>query len=369
MRLRLRSRLCAIDLFAPEIALPIGALVFLGIGLYSTKIFPDLSASPRGILVYLLGISAYLIGIKLVSRIEIKKNVVLSNVLIGLSALLVTLFLWVNNMPWVIGPLLPLMVLYAWKNKERAAYPLIVSGLGLFLLNLYVYGVPIIDNALRAQGFNLLWISSIGLFLLGYVMRLERASPREIVLLTCSGLLFLLGGYRGPIILLILNMLIMLYYRETLKNRHLALAIIALVTFTILFGWYQQNLGMDPTTLIAHRLGYTYHRYDQIVNVLSPLGPGQVLTQADPRYAIGELTTDHWRSTNSALFGIVWADSGIVGLLAVFTGLGAATKVLFSRRNGLYSLWLAYLLLAIEAGVDLNYVMLAPSLLGLLYRK
>lgn len=350
-------------------AFPVGALLFLGVGLAATSVFPDLSASPRGILIYLLGLACYLAGLKLVSRIDIRKDLALSNVLIALSGALVTLFFWANDQAWVVGPLLPLALLYFWKNRERCAHLLMVSGLTLYLVNLYIYGIPILDNTLRATGFNPLWVVSLGLFLLGYVLRLESASMREVAALTCLGLLFLLGGYRGPIILLILNLVMMLYYRETLENRHVLIAIAALVLFTIVFGWYQQNLGMDPLTLIAHRLGYTYHRYDQVVNTLSPLGPGQVLRHQDPRYMIGELTTGHWRSTNSALFGIVWADSGIVGLILLFAGLGMATGLLFSRRNTLYCLWYAYLLLAIEAGIDANYAILAPSLVALIYRE
>ncbi len=349
------------DKLEPEIIFSLVAIGFLMISILGAMVYPYYKITRISVLLSLLATVMFIAGVKFARELEINANAVL-----GLIALAASPYL--ANKPSYLAPfLLGLSAVYLIKRQpERLALLMLASGTVLFLAYIWLNGIPLINQSLRAGGYTPPWAAALALYLLGFNIRAYKASKKEFLLLSLLGLaVFLLGGYRGALMLIAASGLAAAYYRGFLDlkmSSAIAFAAIALILFA---GMQSSGLGLGPAGLFLNRAAFTSSIADRIFHS-EPLGM-QLWLEKNPRFAIGELFVGHAKSINAGLFGFLWLTGGYLSLMFGMLFIGMGIGYIYKKREAFpaaYSVGLAYLLLSIEAGLDFNSIL---YLLGLAY--
>lgn len=349
------------DFFSPRVFFPVSALFFLLAGIIGAGFFPQFQIPFVVVLLHFLGIAIFLAGTFSAGRLE----KVFGNQWIVLSVFSVLLlyFSYLNFRSYYYLALLAPVVLYCLRKYcEKLGYPLVLAGALLFLANLRSVGIPLLNPALRDGGYTFVWAFSILLFLLGFGLRLQVAGKREIFLLSLFGAVLLaLGGYRGPIILLVVSALACAHHRKLLDFKKIVPFFILLLLFVGIMGWFVAKPVVDPVQLLFFRASYT-NWIEGAILTDSPLWGfkgGKMWFEPNPRFSIGETFAGKHRSITGGFFGSLWFDSGIAGFVLGSFLAGAMLQTIYIKRKlapAIYWLALAYLTLSIETGLDFVYL-------------
>lgn len=349
------------DFFSPRIFFPVSALSFLLAGIIGAGFFPQFQIPFVVVLLHFLGIGLFLAGTFSAGRL----GKVFGNQWIVLSAFF-TLLLYFSYLNfrsyYYLALLAPVVLYYLRAYRERLAYPLVLAGALLFLANLYSVGIPLLNPVLRDGGYTFVWAFSILLFLLGFGLRLQAAGKREIFLLSLFGAFLLaLGGYRGPIILLVISTLACAHHRKLLDFKRTVSLFFLLILFVAFMGWFVTKSFLNPVQLLFFRAAYTNWIEGSILTESPVLGVkgGGMWLDVHPRFSIGEIFANKHRSITGGFFGSLWFDSGIAGFVLGSFLAGAILQTIYIKRKlapAIYWLALAYLTLSIETGLDFVYL-------------
>ncbi len=349
------------DFFSPRIFFPVSALLFLLAGIVGAAFFPQFHIPPLVVLLHFFGIALFLFGTFSAGRL----GKILGNGRLVLSVFSVLLlhFSYLNFPDYSYLALLAPVALYLIrKHVDVLPYPLMLSGAFLFLANLYLTGIPLLNPALRDGGYTFLLVFSILLFLLGFGLRIQVAGRHELFLLSLFGVgLLALGGYRGPVILLVVSALACAYHRKLLDFKKIVPFFILLLLFAGIMGWFVARSGLAPVPLLLHRAAYTSWIEGSIFLGSPSYGSkeGKMWLETNPRFGIGEAFAGKHRSINGGFFGSLWFDSGVFGFIAGSFLVGAAMQTIYAGRKiapAVCWLALAYLALSVETGLDFAYV-------------
>lgn len=349
------------DILAPEIVFPLVAIGFLAISLIGAKVYSYYTVTGFSVFLSLAATAVFIAGARFARELEINERLALGLILLAAIPYLA------RNMDYIVPFLLGLSAVYLIKREpERLAFLMLASGTVLFIAYVLLNGIPLIDQSLRAGGYTPLWAAALALYSLGFNIRAYKAGRKEFLLLALAGLaVFLLGGYRGALMLIAASALFAAYYRGFLDLKvSSAVALAALILITIA-GMQASSLGLSPAGLFLNRAAFTSSIEDRIMRS-EPAGMGLWL-EKNPRFAIGEIFVGHAKSINAGLFGSLWLTGGYVLLMGGMLLIGMAAGYMHKKRENFpaaYSIGLAFLLLAIEAGLDLNAIL---YLLGLVW--
>ena len=361
MSLSILSKIKKADPLAPEIIFPFAALGFLAISLLGARMYPYYTISPQTMLFCSLSIMVFIGGAIFARELELNENIPLAlMVLISIPYLS-------ENISYLALIVLALPVLYLVKKRsDKFAIPLLLSGILMFLFFLHANGIPLIEQSLRSGGYTAQWAFGLSLFLIGLNIRICKAGRKESLLLTLLGLsIFLLGGYRGALILIAASAMTTAYYRGFIEVKAVAGPLLFTFLLVILAGAQASDLELDPVDLLVNRAAFTSSIGDKIMS--NPAVGMHLWLEKDPRFRIGELYVGYSKSINAGLFGFLWLTGGYLSLMLGMLMLGIAFGYLHKKRSNFpaaYSLGIAYLLLSIEAGLDMAFLL---SLLALTY--
>ncbi len=361
MKLPVFSRDKKIDLLAPELLFPIAALAFLALSLLSSKVYTYYNVGPLAIILSVVSILLFIAGAVFAKELEINETHLLAVLILLLAPYLL------SNPEYIVPAGIGLLLMYLIKKRpERLAVPMLISGLGLFLFFLHTSGIPLLEQSLRASGYTSFWMISFSLFLMGLNIAIYNLGKKEFFLLTLLGLaVFLFGGYRGALMLIAASAMIAGHYRGFLDLKTLAGVLLVSIGLVALAGAQSSSLDLDPARLLLNRAGFTSSIADKIIGS-EPLGV-QLWLEKRPKFTIGEMYVGHPKSINAGLFGSLWITGGYFSLMFGMFFLGIASGYLYRKRPGFpaaYGLGIACLLLSIEAGLDMVFVL---SLTGLMY--
>jgi len=349
------------DKLAPEIVFPLVVTGFLTLSIIGARIYPYYKITSVSVFLSIMATIVFIAGVKFARELEMDANAALLLIALAASPYLA------HNPQYIAPFLLGLSAAYLIKRQpERLALPMLASGTIIFLAHIWMNGIPLIDQSLRAGGYTPPWAAALALYLLGFNIRAYKAGKKEFILTALFGLvLFLLGGYRGALMLIAASGLAAAYYRGFLGLKISSAIAFPAIALILLAGMQASNLELGPAGLFLNRAAFTSSIADRIFHS-EPLGM-QLWLEKNPRFTIGELFVGHAKSINAGLFGSLWLTGGylllMLGMLLIGMGIGYIHK----KRDAFpaaYSVGLAYLLLSIEAGLDFTSMI---YLLGLAY--
>ena len=332
-----------------------GCAAFLGLAVLGTLQFSWLSfPSPLSLAIYFLGTALVVGGYFLGKRVKVPPLPLLWGVL-----LLVVLSLYLYPLYGARGLVAAFFLIAALVAVVEGlpGKELFTIGAAGMLVNFYFSGVPLLEPASRG-GYTSLGAVSLVLLLLG-INQLAQGDDRKFKLFFAAGLaLAVLTAYRSVVVLVALTPLITRNHVRKIEPRKWAIIGASLALVVLLVGQINAFEGEEnPLLLVTRRAGFTYERFDQIVNTLTP-HPG-LWFEGEPRYVIGQLTLGEHKIINAGLYGFMWLDGGVVELVlgSILAGFGLG----HFRRNRemiapFYSMIIIYFLLSIEAGFDLVYL-------------
>ena len=339
----------------------IGSLAFLALALLGSLLFAWIDV-PSG-----LSVGIYLIAVALINvSYYFGKGVQLRDCLIPLFLFFFVGVLFFSRIFGAAGILAAYLatcgLVFLVVCREKVVYPLLALGAVLVLLNMYLRGVPLLDPALRAQGYSILSVLGFALYLVGLNLYADQKKGGLMLPLVFGIFLSLLLGYRSAVALVVLSVLIALSFRRTFEPKKVGIILGALLVLVLLLGQFNAFQGEEnPLLLIPRRAGFTYERYGDIVNSLGTYdAPGSLWLAHQPRRIIGVVTLGEYKIINAGLFGFLLLDGGLLELAVGCALMGMWLGYLYQNRlrvRPFYGLLLIYFLVSIEVGLDIVYLM------------
>lgn len=343
----IKSNILSNDLFNPLIVIVLFSL-FLLLGLKAV--------SNSLCITILIGIISFIIGANIFPRYFLKKN---SEPIrfnpediysIGFCLLITGIIFFIINIAYVKGiPLLQPTLRYSLKAALTMPVFLIIPGIGM-MESYYIY--------LKNNGF------------------LKRSQVRfRFIILNLIGILLLLFlAYRTPILALLLIMVIIGYYGDSISiNEVIVVGLIGLIGI-ITIGYMRSLSEMlitsntNPFYTLQNRATFTLNVLDLLTLLSGNFGimhGGFILkslpgSDFGPRMMVGQLIS--WRSgvtITPTIIGPMLIDFGkigvAIGMCLIGFILGIGYKILKSSKDyfyiGLYALLLTYTILGIETGI------------------
>jgi len=241
--------------------------------------------------------------------------------------------------------------------ERRPGERLVALGIGTLLVNFYYNGVPLLEPSTRGA-FTALGALGMLLLILGINILADKKDRKVWWFFGVGLVLAALTGYRSTILFLGISTLITVSFWKEIEWKRLVLYGIALLVIVIVIGQINAFVGEEnPYLLVTRRAGFTYERYDQIVNTLSPV-PG-LWFAPEPRYVIGEITLGEHNLINAGIFGFLWLDGGLLEVILGSVLIGLALGQIRRDRDVIrpfYGMIWIYILVAIDSGFDIIYL-------------
>lgn len=237
---------------------------------------------------------------------------------------------------------------------------IILQALNLVLMG----GIPLLNDVLRSNATTNLWRIAYPLFLIAInLLFVKEYKKRYLILVAIGVLLFGLNGYRTSVMGILISVFITLYYTNKINRKIGILFICAIAVGLVAIGFIatqsiaNQHWMLNPVELIFYRAGFTLEVFERII----PLGAttdGHVLSMifssGSPRTFIGQYVLSDNVCLTSTLFGPVYLDFGMIGLLIQMFIIGVILKLLHNYKKGVgiafYSIILTHTLIWIETG-------------------
>lgn len=249
--------------------------------------------------------------------------------------------------------------------SEKLILILVIIALILQTLNMVLLGgIPLFNSVLKSNATTDIWRIAYPLFLIMINLLLAKYYDRKYLLLVVIGaVIFGLNGYRTSVIGILGSSFITLYYLKKISKKF-GIIFIAIMAIGMLAVGYiasqsiaSQHWTLNPVELIFYRAAFTLEVFEKII----PLGGtthGHVLSMifssGSPRTFIGEYVLHYTVCLTSTLFGPVYLDFGLIGLIIQMLFMGTFLQLVHKLKKGLgvaiYSIILTHTIIWIETG-------------------
>lgn len=252
--------------------------------------------------------------------------------------------------------------------SEKVLLYLVLIALFLQILNLVtIGGIPLFDSVLKSNATTILWRISYLLFLPAMNILLAKDYKRRYLILVLIGaIVYGLNGYRTSVIGVLGSAFITLYYIKKI-NKKIAFLFIALIAVCFVVIGYiasqsisNQHWMLNPIQLIFYRAAFTLEVFEKILT-LGGTTHGHIISMifssGSPRTFIGEYVLHYTVCLTSTIFGPVYLDFGLPGLIIQMFFLGVFLKIINEIAKlkkgigiGIYSIIMTHTLIWIETG-------------------
>ncbi|ADC70360.1 Protein of unknown function DUF70 [Methanocaldococcus sp. FS406-22] len=240
-------------------------------------------------------------------------------------------------------------------NKKVFTDFLFVVGILSFILILLKYGaIPILDYDVRMK------INSEPLRLIATGALIYASIENKIYFIVAFILLILLG-YKAGVLMLFIAYFV--YRRRSLK--HLIFYYIGLLIFLGIMGKIillssNQNWNLNPIELLCYRAYFDLYVLSKIIesNILTL---GKITLTPNGEHLIGELLFRYPHNITTTLFGTIYLDFGIFGILFAIL-LGAVSKFIYEGDKKLYAIYASLLLAYCDIGINYGFLIVLSLL-------
>ncbi len=233
---------------------------------------------------------------------------------------------------------------------------LFVVGILSFILILLIYGaIPILNYKVRME------INSEPLRLISMGALIYASIENKIYFIVAFILLTLLG-YKAGVLMLFIAYFV--YKRLSLK--HLIIYYVGLLIFLGIMGKIillssNQNWDLNPIELLCYRAYFDLYVLSKIVesNILTL---GKIALTPNGEQLIGELLFGYPHNITTTLFGTIYLDFGIFGVLFAIL-FGFISKFIYEGDKKLYAIYASLLLAYCEIGINYGFLIVLFLLL------
>ncbi|MFQ5815443.1 MAG: oligosaccharide repeat unit polymerase [Candidatus Hydrothermarchaeaceae archaeon] len=343
------SWLVGVGVFNPMFIFPLAFVAFVGLGAYRISTLALVSIG--------LGIASFLAGVSMARRLEFKE-VYLDGISRRLAVFLLGFGVFFLFLDLLYVDAIPLLKPLA-RRYLNVTYTMMAS----LTVPGSIIAVALIGNQMREGGITK-----------------DRARTYAVFITIATTLLMSLLGYRTQMLVSLLGCTIAMYYTGIVGITEIVLTFLFSLLGITSFGYLralQQGTSVGFLEVVGKRVALTLSIYDWLANRFWFFGanrgsvalatfssflpiPGPRL---GPRTIVARMFGVRGVSMTSTLFGTVFIDFGIPGIIAFALGLGlllgAAHRAVMLTRSTLataiFSLLTAYALVGIETGlVDFN---------------
>ncbi len=237
---------------------------------------------------------------------------------------------------------------------------LILQGLNIVLIG----GIPLFNSVLKSNATTNIWRIAYPLFLIMLNILLAKYYNRKYLLFIVLGaLIFGLNGYRTSVIGILGSSFITLYYLDKISKKMGIIFISIMVIGFMAVGYIasqsiaNQHWTLNPLQLVFYRAAFTLEVFEKIIP-LAGSTHGHILSMifssVSPRTFVGEYVLHYNVCLTSTLFGPVYLDFGLIGLIIQMILIGGFLELLNKLKKGIgvgiYSIILTHTLIWIETG-------------------
>jgi uncharacterized membrane protein len=218
-----------------------------------------------------------------------------------------------------------------------------------------IYGaIPILDYDVRMK------INSEPLRLIATGALIYASIENKIYFIVAFILLILLG-YKAGVLMLFIAYFV--YRRISLK--HLIFYYIGLLIFLGIMGKIillssNQNWDLNPIELLCYRAYFDLYVLGKIIES-DIMALGKITLTPNGEQFIGELLFGYKHNFTTTLFGTIYLDFGIFGILFAML-LGVVSKFIYEGDKKLYAIYASLLLAYCEIGINYGFLVVLSLL-------
>ncbi|MDO5860262.1 oligosaccharide repeat unit polymerase family protein [Methanobrevibacter sp.] len=249
--------------------------------------------------------------------------------------------------------------------SEKLLVILVIIALILQTLNMILIGgIPLFNSVLKSNATTNIWRIAYPLFLIMVNILLAKYYNEKYLLLVVLGaLIFGLNGYRTSVLGILGSSFITMYYLKKISKK-MGIIFIAIIVIGILGVGYiasqsiaNQHWTLNPIELVFYRVAFTLEVFEKIIT-LGGTTHGHILSMifssGSPRTFIGQYVLHYDVCLTSTLFGPIYLDFGLIGLVIQMFFMGAFLQLVHKIKEGIgvgiYSIILTHTLIWIETG-------------------
>lgn len=249
--------------------------------------------------------------------------------------------------------------------SEKLLLILVLIALILQTLNLILLGgIPLFDSVLKSNATTNIWRIAYPLFLITMNILLAKYYNRKyLILILLGAIIFGLNGYRTSVLGIMGSSFITLYYLDKISKKFGIIFILVIAIGIMAVGYIasqsisSQHWTLNPLELIFYRAAFTLEVFEKII----PLGASthghilsMIFSSGSPRTFIGEYVLKYTVCLTSTLFGPVYLDFGLIGLVIQMLFMGLFLELVYKLKKGIgvgiYSIILTHTIIWIETG-------------------
>ncbi|HID47471.1 MAG TPA: oligosaccharide repeat unit polymerase [Methanothermococcus okinawensis] len=179
-------------------------------------------------------------------------------------------------------------------------------------------------------------------------------------------ILILLLGYKAGILILIISFLLYNYYLKRISLKGIVISILGLIVLLavmakiiLLSSGQQWSVGV--LEILSYRAYFDIKVLEKIVDYPTPT-LGKILLNPEGEKLIGELLFGYSHNFTSTMFGPVYLDFNIYGLLFA-TLLGLFSRFIYKGDKRIYCIYAAILLSMCEIGINYGFLIVTFTML------
>ena len=181
-----------------------------------------------------------------------------------------------------------------------------------------------------------------------------------------SFIILTLIGYKAGILILCVSFLIYRYKTKRIPIKWLVISCIGLIIFlSIMAKLILQSSGQEwkigALGILSYRAYFDMLVLEKIINYPNFM-LGNIVFNPVGEKSIGEVLFNYSHNITSTMFGPIYLDFGMFGLLFAFL-LGMASKVIYNGNSKLYAIYASILLSMGEIGINYGFLIVLLLLL------
>ncbi|AIJ06177.1 O-antigen polymerase [Methanocaldococcus bathoardescens] len=234
---------------------------------------------------------------------------------------------------------------------------LFVIGITAFILIVLIYGaIPILNYNVRMA------INSEPLRLVSMGALIYAGIENKIYFIVAFVILVLLG-YKAGVLMLFITYLV--YRYKEMSFKYMVLSVFGLLIFLGIMGKIillssNQSWKLNPIELLCYRAYFDLYVLSKIIesNIMTF---GKITLIPNGEQLIGELLFNYKHNITTTLFGTIYLDFGIFGILFAIL-LGAVSKFIYEGDKKLYAIYASLLLAYCEIGINYGFLVVLSLL-------